>query len=77
MCGEFLAFRYVFIETNQMIIYICTSEILKNGVKFAVFKISNVQNMFYSVCVLKIFIIFFFLYNMSIKNFIILGEGES
>ena len=28
VCGEFLAFKYVFFEKkNEMIIYICTSEI--------------------------------------------------
>ena len=34
-CREFLAFRYVvsvFFVTKQMIIYICTSEILKTHV---------------------------------------------
>ena len=28
-CREFLAFKYIFFETKQMIIYFCTSEILK------------------------------------------------
>ena len=34
VCREFVAFKYVLIfsETNQMIIYICTSEILKTRV---------------------------------------------
>ena len=33
VCKEYLAFKYVlivFFGTNQMIIYVCTSEILKN-----------------------------------------------
>ena len=35
MCGESLAFRYVFLDLKKkhmMIIYICTSEILKTSV---------------------------------------------
>ena len=35
VCREFLAFKYVFIvffETNQIIIYICSSEILETRV---------------------------------------------
>ena len=33
VCREFLVFKSVFFKTNQMIIYICTLEILKTRVK--------------------------------------------